>query len=119
MKLKALFTALAALLIVATVGAQERDAKLLEKAQKNTEGMAKHVKIDDATKAKVLDIMYTREAASADLKVRKSSLNEEEAKKQNSAIYRAWVNGLRAAVPADQKEAFETWRKLPPSERNK
>ena len=109
-----LFAAIAALLIAGAASAQEKDPVMLEKAQKSIEAMSQYVKMDDATKQKTLDIMYTRVVAHSVLNKQKKSMPAEEWKTENSKIYRTWVDDMRKALPAaDQRKGFDTWRNLP------
>ena len=119
MKLQLIFTALAALLIAGTVGAQNKDPKRLQQAKDRVENMARYVKMDAATTEKVTELTYQHIVeVSAHIK-QKNSMPEEEYQSKGKAMHREYGKALRALLNEEQVAGFNEWSKLPREERTK
>ena len=119
MKLKMLFTAIAALLIAGTAGAQDKDPKRLQEAQNRVENMARYVKMDEATTAKVSEAMYKYVVVSRELAKKKKEMTPEDYKAASSADYQKWRKETNALLTKEQIAGYNQWLKIPTKERYK
>ena len=119
MKLKLIFTAIAALLIAGTAGAQERNAKRWETSKIRIENMARFVKMDEATTEKATQAMYDYIGAQAATNKQKSTMSPEDFKAANSQDYQTMRTSIMSMLNKEQQSGYKKWLALPPAERYK
>ena len=117
--LKSMLSLSAALLVTFSLTAKEPYPKSRAKADNRVENMCQTVKIDNATKEKIKQITYDY-IVLVDVKYKEKEWSSaDERRNAVGKAFNEYMKQVRALIPSDQKEAFETWRKLPTAERDK
>ena len=118
MKLKMLFTALAALMITGTTLAQEKNENTLRRSKERIENLAQYIQMDEATTEKVVDAMYRYMIAHNEV-TKNTELSAEEKKAGTSEAYANWRKETASLLNAEQRAGYNKWLKLPVEERYK
>ena len=98
----------------------QMDQTLMTRAQNRIDNMCQTVQLDDATKQKAVEMVYTFLSTSADLSAQKkeNKLSEGEYKVAQKKKYENYLKTLQALIPEDQSIAYEEWLNKPKEERD-
>lgn len=123
MQMKTVFRPLlalgAAMLISVCVSAKEKYPKARAKADNRVENMCQTVKLSNDIKEKIKQITYDY-IVLVDVKYREQEWPSQQARKEaGGKAFNEYIKQMRSLIPSDQRAAFETWRRLPPAERDR